>query len=233
MKKILQLNFLVIIFWCIALSIFLVSFYEHPEIGLLLTPFLTLVLIFDYHRKVGKNQAIYFIFFFAPWFGFSQDTTAETEENESFMGPLNDNSSLGQMYFVEDLMNIAGYGIDEIEVYQTLPNDARIFRVLYDEKQQSGFIFIRWDKAKKENYVANKMIDPGVYYNLKAAKEIMRIQTDKKEFAVEDAALQAPDQEKITTDELEGLRQQYELDQEEKKLKELEKASKKKRKRKN
>ena len=50
---------------------------------------------------------------------------------------------------------------------------------------------------------------------------------------LEDAALQAPDQEKITTDELEGLRQQYELDQEEKKLKELEKASKKKRKRKN
>ena len=45
----------------------------------------------------------------------------------------------------------------------------------------------------------------GVYYNLKAAKEIMRKQTDK-EFAVEDAALQAPDQEKITTDELEGLR---------------------------
>ena len=105
--------------------------------------------------------------------------------------------------------------------------------MLYDEKQQSGFIFIRWDKVNKENYVANKMIDPGVYYNLKAAKEIMRIQTDKKEFAVEDAALQAPDQEKITTDELEGLRQQYELDQEEKKLKELEKASKKKRKRKN
>ena len=172
-------------------------------------------------------------FFFAPWFGFSQDTTAETEENESLMGPLNDNSSLGQMYFVEGLMNIAGYGIDEIEVYQTLPNHARIFRVLYDEKQQSGFIFIRWDKVNKENYVANKMIDPGVYYNLKAAKEIMRKQTDKKEFAVEDAALQAPDQEKITTDELEGLRQQYELDQEEKKLKELEKASKKKRKRKN
>lgn len=64
MKKILQLNFLIIIFWCIALSIFLVRFYEHPEIGLLLTPFLTLILIFDYHRKVGKNQAIYFIFFF-------------------------------------------------------------------------------------------------------------------------------------------------------------------------
>ena len=46
----------------------------------------------------------------------------------------------------------------------------------------------------------------------------MREQTDKKEFLVEEV-LQAPDQEKLTADELEGLRQQYELDQEEKKLK--------------
>ena len=162
-----------------------------------------------------------------------QDPEAYAEEEESFVGPLNDNSSLGQMYFVEGLMNIAGYSIDFIEVYQTLPNHARIFRVLYDDEQQSGFIFIRWDKKKNENYVANKMIDPGVYYNLKAAKEIMREQTDKKEFLVDDAALQAPDQEKLTADELEGLRQQYELDQEEKKLKELERANKKGRRRKN
>lgn len=162
-----------------------------------------------------------------------QDTKAYTEEEESFVGPLNDNSSMGQMYFVEGLMNIAGYSVDFIEVYQTLPNHARIFRVLYDDEQQSGFIFIRWDKKKNENYVANKMIDPGVYYNLKAAKEIMREQTDKKEFLVDDAALQAPDQEKLTADELEGLRQQYELDQEEKKLKELERANKKGRRRKN
>ena len=161
-----------------------------------------------------------------------QESEVYTEE-ESFVGPLNDKSSLGQMYFVEGLMNIAGYSIDFIEVYQTLPNHARIFRVLYDDEQQSGFIFIRWDKKKNENYVANKMIDPGVYYNLKAAKEIMREQTDKKEFLVDDAALQAPDQEKLTTDELEGLRQQYELDQEEKKLKELERANKKGRRRKN
>ena len=165
--------------------------------------------------------------------GYSQTNDAYPEDDTTFLAPLNDNSSLGQMYFVEGLMNIAGYSIDFIEVHQTLPNNARRFRVLYDEEQQSGFIFIRWDKKKKENYVANKMIDPGVYYNLNAAKEIMREQTDKKEFLVEDAALQAPDQEKLTADELEGLRQQYELDQEEKKLKELEKANKKKRKRKN
>ena len=82
-----------------------------------------------------------------------QDTKAYTEEEESFVGPLNDNSSLGQMYFVEGLMNIAGYSIDFIEVYQTLPNHARIFRVLYDDEQQSGFIFIRWDKKKKENFL--------------------------------------------------------------------------------
>ena len=185
-----------------------------------------------------QNRRVYYkrflpLFFLFCFSLYGQDTEAYTEEEESFVGPLNDNSSLGQMYFVEGLMNIAGYSIDFIEVYQTLPNHARIFRVLYDDEQQSGFIFIRWDKKKNENYVANKMIDPGVYYNLKAAKEIMREQTDKKEFLVDDAALQAPDQEKLTADELEGLRQQYELDQEEKKLKELERANKKGRRRKN
>ena len=33
------------------------------------------------------------------------------------------------------------------------------------------------------------MVDPGVYYNLKAAKEIMRKQTDKATFSKEDVAL--------------------------------------------
>ena len=50
---------------------------------------------------------------------------------------------------------------------------------------------------KKENYVANKMIDPGVYYNLKAAKEIMRKQTNKASFSLDDPLPQAPDQEQI------------------------------------
>ena len=77
------------------------------------------------------------------------------------------------------------------------------------------------------------MIDPKVYYNLKAAKEIMRQQTDKKEFNIEDAALQAPDQETISAEDLEGLRLEYELQQEEKKLRELEKESKKKKRKKN
>ena len=109
-----------------------------------------------------------------------------------------------------------------------------MFQVKYNDNLQGGFIFIRWNKEKNENYVANKLIDPGVYYNLKAAKEIMRRQTDKKDFSVEEAALQAPDQEKISPQDLEGLRQQYDLDQEKKKLQELEKAAaknKKKRKR--
>lgn len=163
----------------------------------------------------------------------AQSNHLNTVEEVAFLDPINNNTIQGQKDFVNELMSIAGYTVDEIIVYQNLPNHAKIFRVIYNEESQSGFVFIRWDKKKKENYVANKMIDPGVYYNLNAAKEIMREQTDKKEFLVEDAALQAPDQEKLTADELEGLRQQYELDQEEKKLKELEKANKKKRKRKN
>lgn len=72
------------------------------------------------------------------------------------------------------------------------------------------------------------MIDPGVYYNLNAAREIMRNQTNKEAFTVEDIALQAPDQETISSDDIEGLRQAYDLEQEEKKLKELERLNKSK-----
>ena len=156
------------------------------------------------------------------------DLLTETTDEEIYLAPLNDNSSDGQRYFAAELMEIAGIEVDYIEVYQTLPNNARILRVKYNEENQGGFIFIRWDKKNKENYVANKMIDPGVYYNLKAAKEIMREQTDKIYFKTEDAMLQAPDQEKLSPEDLEGLRQLYDLEQEEKKLKELEKANGKK-----
>ncbi len=88
-------------------------------------------------------------------------------------------------------------------------------------------------KRKKENYVANKMIDPEVYYNLKTAKEIMRQQTNKRAFNVDDIALQAPDQEALSQEDFEGLREAYNLKQEEKKLKALEKASKKRKRKKN
>lgn len=154
------------------------------------------------------------------------------EDNDA-QSVINDNTIDGQKKFVNDLMSVAGYKVDEIIVYQNLPNFAKIFRVIFNEETQSGFIFIRWDKKKKENYVANKMIDPQIYYNLKVAKEIMRQQTDKKAFNIDDVALQAPDQETLSAEDLEGLRQEYDLKQEEKKLKELEKASNKKKRKKN
>ena len=152
----------------------------------------------------------------------------EQYAEEEYVEPLNDKSREGQMLFVQDLLDLAGYIIETIEVYQTLPNNARVYRVKHNEKTEGGFLFIRWDKKKKENYVANKMIDPGVYYNLNAAREIMRNQTNKEAFTVEDIALQAPDQETISSDDIEGLRQAYDLEQEEKKLKELERLNKSK-----
>lgn len=155
-----------------------------------------------------------------------------SQEYQEYLEPINDPSAEGQRFFVQDLLDIAGYVPENIQIYQTLPNRARVFRVKLDSIN-GGFVFVRWDKAKKENYVANKMIDPKVYYNLKTAKEIMRQQTDKKEFNIEDGALQAPDQETISSEDLEGLRLEYELQQEEKKLRELEKASKKKKRKKN
>ena len=79
-----------------------------------------------------------------------------------------------------------------------------------------GFLFVRWDKNKKEHFIANKMIDPGFYYNLKAAREILRKQTRKASFGVADTALQAADQEQIGQADLEELRQAYDEREEEK-----------------
>ena len=166
---------------------------------------------------------------------YNASYASQEEEEFNYLEPINDATREGQTTFVYELLDLAGYSIDYIKVYQTLPNNARVFQVKYNDETQGGFIFIRWDKKKKENYVDNKRIDPGVYYNLKAAKEIMRRQTDQKDFGIEEAALQAPDQEKISPEDLEGLRQKYDLEQEQKKLQELEKAnakSRKKRKRK-
>lgn len=135
----------------------------------------------------------------------------------SYFNPLNDPTVEGQTNFVEELMDIAGYNPEKIEIYQTLPNRAKVFRVKLDSVN-GGFVFIRWDSKKKENYVANKMIDPGVYFNLKAAKEIMRKQTDKAYFTVEDVLPQATDQEQINIGELNQFREEFELKQEEKRL---------------
>jgi hypothetical protein len=143
----------------------------------------------------------------------------DSEDEEVYLMPENDPSTEGQRFFVEELLDIAGYVPERIQVYQTLPNKARVFRVRFDSIN-GAFVFVRWDKKNKENYVDNKMIDPGVYYNLKVAREVMRRQTDQASFGVEDAAMQAPDQESVSGRELQDLREQYKLDQEERKLKE-------------
>ena len=164
---------------------------------------------------------LFFLLTFLPIFG---------QENSEYLVPLNDPSADGQRFFVSDLLDIAGYVPEKIQIYQTLPNQARVFRVKLDSIN-GGFVFVRWDKSKKENYVANKMIDPGVYYNLKAAKEIMRKQTNKANFNTDDVALQAPDQDQINSSDLDELRSEFDLKNEEKKLLEEKALAKKKPKR--
>jgi len=164
---------------------------------------------------------LFFLLTFLPIFG---------QEYSEYLVPLNDPSADGQRFFVSDLLDIAGYVPEKIQIYQTLPNQARVFRVKLDSVN-GGFVFVRWDKSKKENYVANKMIDPGVYYNLKAAKEIMRKQTDKANFNTDDVALQAPDQDQINSSDLDELRSEFDLKNEEKKLLEEKALEKKKPKR--
>ena len=146
---------------------------------------------------------------------FSQDINDSDEEyyNDEFYS-LYDYSLEGQKMFVEDLLDTAGYIIKSIETYQTLPNNSRIFRVDL-ENSDSGFIFIRWDKKNKENYIDNKLIDSEIYYNLNAAEEIKRKQTDLESFGIEDIAIQASDQQKITTEEITILREEYQKMKEE------------------
>ena len=150
---------------------------------------------------------------------FSQDINDSDEEyyDDEFYS-LSDYSLEGQKMFVEDLLDTAGYIIKSIETYQTLPNNSRIFRVDI-ENSDGGFIFIRWDKKNKENYVDNKLIDSEIYYNLNAAKEIKRKQTDQESFGIEDIAIQASDQQKITTEEITILREEYKKMKEERKEK--------------
>lgn len=162
---------------------------------------------------------LFFIFLLAQTNLFGQAAVDE------YLEPINDPSAEGQRFFVEELLDIAGYVPEKIQIYQTLPNKARVFRVKLDSVN-GGFVFVRWNKTKKENYIANKMIDPGVYYNLNAAKEIMRKQTDKANFTKDDMALQAPDQIQINAAELEELRAEFDLKNEEKKLEQEEALSK-------
>ncbi|MEK9613001.1 MAG: hypothetical protein VW080_03645 [Flavobacteriaceae bacterium] len=140
---------------------------------------------------------------------------SQVNEN-SDRGFYDDPSLETQFAFVIKLLNTAGIIPEDIQVYQTLPNHAHVYRVRLDSVN-GGFMFIRWDKKKKEHYLANKMIDPGLYYNLKAAREIMRIQTQKANFNVDDIGLQAQDQEKINEADIKDLREDYNLKQQEKK----------------
>ena len=153
------------------------------------------------------------------------------EEDTPYLAPLNDKSLAGQQQYVIELLALAGYTVDDIIVYQTLPKNAKVFQVKFENSPTGGFVFVRWNKEKKENYVANKLIDAGFYYNLKAANEIYRKQTDSLYFSVTHKALQAPDQDEISEEDLENFRLEYDLQQEEKKLLELEKQSKSKAKR--
>ena len=167
---------------------------------------------------------------------YYEDESEDYEEFE-YLSPLNDKTLEGQKFFVEELLDLSGYILKSIEVYQTLPNNAKVFRIKLKANEGGGFVFVRWDKKKKENFIANKLIDSRFYYNLKASKEIMRKQTELKSFGTNDIALQAEDQEKLNKQEIEQLRQEFDLKEKEKEVKKLnlenEKARKKNKKRKN
>jgi len=136
---------------------------------------------------------------------FSQEYEEDEKYEEDYYSYfLNDNTKEGQIAYVEDLLAAAGYVIIDISVYQTLPNNARVFKVIANDSLDRGFIFIRWDKKKQENFVANKMIDPGVYYNLKTAEKILRVQTTKTYFTPDEALIQPMDRPILTRKDIEN-----------------------------
>lgn len=135
----------------------------------------------------------------------AQEPEALIENPEAYADP----SSATQFAFVQELLYIAGYVPEQINIYQTLPNHAHVYRVKLDSVN-GGFIFVRWNKKEQRHFVANKMIDPGLYYNLNAAQEILRIQTDKATFSTEDISIQSGDQFKLSGQDINGLRKAYE-----------------------
>jgi hypothetical protein len=151
-------------------------------------------------------RTLYFISF-AIAIGFSsvaQDAESFIENQAFYADPSLDT----QYAFVQELLYVAGYVPEKIKVYQTLPNHAHVYRVTLDSVT-GGFLFVRWNKEEKKHYVANKMIDAGMYYNLKAAEEILRRQTAKATFSSEDISIQAGDQFKISSEDINGLRGAY------------------------
>ena len=157
--------------------------------------------------NLTKNYYVILILFgLISVFFYGQERTNNEYETNYIIGK--DPSKEGQWAFVQELLYTAGFMPESVQIYQTLPNNARVYRVNIDSIT-GGFLFVRWDAKKKEHYVANKMINPGWYYNLKAAREIMRKQTNKANFTKDDMALQAQDQIPITSEELVELRKTF------------------------
>ena len=157
--------------------------------------------------NLTKNYYVLLIIFgLVSVFFYGQERTNNEYETNYIIGK--DPSKEGQWAFVQELLYTAGFMPESVQIYQTLPNNSRVYRVNIDSIT-GGFLFVRWDAKKKEHYVANKMINPGWYYNLKAAREIMRKQTNKANFTKEDMALQAQDQIPITDEELVELRKTF------------------------
>ena len=153
-----------------------------------------------------KLKTLYINLFFQilTFKAFSQEAESLIENYELY----SDSSLETQYSFVQELLYVAGYVPEKITVYQTLPNNAHVYRITLDSVN-GGFLFVRWNKKDKKHYVANKMIDAGMYYNLKAAEEIMRKQTENASFSADDISIQAGDQFKISGKDINGLRSEF------------------------
>ena len=101
-------------------------------------------------------QIILFLFVFniniAQDDSYFEDESEDYEEFE-YLSPLNDKTLQGQKIFVKELLVLSGYILKSIDVYQTLPNNSTVFSITLEANEGAGFVFVRGDKKKKENFI--------------------------------------------------------------------------------
>ena len=78
----------------------------------------TILLLFVFNTNNAQNDSYY-------------ENESEDYEEFEYLSPLNDKTLEGQKNFVKELLDLSGYILKSIEVYQTLPNNAKVFREGY------------------------------------------------------------------------------------------------------
>ena len=90
------------------------------------------------------SKVIYFTFLIVYSYVLFAQEEDSYEGDEIYYEIGKDPSKEGQWAFVQELLYTAGFMPESVQIYQTLPNNARVYRVNIDSIT-GGFLFVRWD----------------------------------------------------------------------------------------